>query len=422
MKNLLLTIALFVCAAQTYAQSEWDESYFGLKGGFNYSTITFKDPSLSGMEASYRPGFAGGIYFNIGFNSKFSVQTEMLYSAMGSKLKSTTGDQASESNESTLTLDYLSVPFLFKFTPTPKLGVFIGPQIDFMLGTQLESEEEVRSIKGVDNAITAGLEYWITNNIGVYGRYIYGFQNINDRNPGVTFNSTDIKSDMHNSGIQVGITLGLKTKKETTPSPVPPPVIPVTLDTDGDGIWDKDDKCPDKPGTAKYAGCPVPDTDGDGVNDETDKCPTVAGTAKYAGCPVPDTDGDGVNDETDKCPNAVGVASNYGCPDLTVYFQREEAGLTDDDKANLDNVVRFLNNNPGINVIVEGHSSTPGGAEFNQTLSEKRAAEAVDYIVSKGIDRNRMQSTGLGEKFPVGDNATEEGRAKSRRVVIKIAK
>ncbi|MFI5218877.1 MAG: OmpA family protein [Bacteroidia bacterium] len=419
MKNLLLTMALFVCAAQIHAQSEWDDSYFGIKGGFNYSTNTFKDPSLTDMEASYRPGFAGGIYYNIGFSSKFAVQTELLYSPMGSKLKSTTSEEASES---TLTLDYFSLPFLFKFIPIPKLGVFIGPQVDFLIGTQLEAEENVPSIKGVDNAITAGLEYWITNNIGVYGRYIYGFQNINDKNPGITFNSTDIKGDMQNSGIQVGITIGFKVKKETPVLTMPAPVAPVSKDSDGDGVMDKDDKCPDKAGTAKYAGCPVPDTDGDGVNDETDKCPAIAGTAKYAGCPVPDTDGDGVNDETDKCPNAVGVASNYGCPDLVVYFQREEAGLTDDDKANLDNVVRFLNNNPGINVIVEGHTSTPGGDAFNQTLSEKRAAEAVDYIVSKGIDKNRMQAIGLGEKFPIGDNTTEEGKAKSRRVVIKIAK
>src|SRR4051812_36569775 len=128
MKNLLLTIVLFVCAAQINAQSEWDASYLGLKAGVNYSTNTFSDPSLTDVEASYKPGFAGGIYCNIGFCSKFAVQAELLYSSMGTKLKSTVPDQTSEA---TVNLSYISVPFLFKYKVTEKLGVFIGPQIDF---------------------------------------------------------------------------------------------------------------------------------------------------------------------------------------------------------------------------------------------------------------------------------------------------
>ena len=85
-------------------------------------------------------------------------------------------------------------------------------------------------------------------------------------------------------------------------------------DTDGDGVNDEQDKCKDVPGTAKYNGCPVPDTDKDGINDDEDKCKDVAGVAKYGGCPVPDTDGDGVNDEVDKCPQTKGTAENDGCP------------------------------------------------------------------------------------------------------------
>ena len=92
------------------------------------------------------------------------------------------------------------------------------------------------------------------------------------------------------------------------------PEVPATLDTDGDGIPDSQDKCPNTPGVAKYNGCPVPDTDGDGINDDNDKCPTVAGVAKYNGCPVPDTDGDGINDDNDKCPTVPGVERYQGCP------------------------------------------------------------------------------------------------------------
>jgi outer membrane protein OmpA-like peptidoglycan-associated protein len=85
-------------------------------------------------------------------------------------------------------------------------------------------------------------------------------------------------------------------------------------DTDGDGVADKDDMCPNEKGTKANKGCP--DTDGDGVVDKDDKCPTVAGPVANGGCPWPDTDGDGVLDKDDKCPKEAGDASNGGCPDV----------------------------------------------------------------------------------------------------------
>ncbi len=87
-------------------------------------------------------------------------------------------------------------------------------------------------------------------------------------------------------------------------------------DTDGDGVADKDDMCPNSKGTKANKGCP--DTDGDGVADKDDKCATVAGPAANAGCPWPDADGDGVADKDDKCVNEFGVASNNGCPELVI--------------------------------------------------------------------------------------------------------
>jgi len=91
-------------------------------------------------------------------------------------------------------------------------------------------------------------------------------------------------------------------------------------DADGDGIADKDDMCPNAKGTKANKGCP--DTDGDGVVDKDDKCATVAGPAANGGCPWPDTDGDGVLDKDDDCKNEVGPASNKGCPE-PVIAQKE---------------------------------------------------------------------------------------------------
>ncbi|KAA1246297.1 OmpA family protein [Aquimarina sp. RZ0] len=82
-------------------------------------------------------------------------------------------------------------------------------------------------------------------------------------------------------------------------------------DTDGDGVYDKDDECPEVPGLAEFKGCP--DTDGDGITDAKDDCPNIAGTAEFNGCA--DTDGDGIADPNDECPTVAGLANLNGCPD-----------------------------------------------------------------------------------------------------------
>ena len=86
-------------------------------------------------------------------------------------------------------------------------------------------------------------------------------------------------------------------------------------DTDGDGIADKNDACPDVFGLKALNGCP--DADGDGVADKDDKCPTVKGPKENAGCPWPDRDGDGVYDKDDKCPDVKGTVANAGCPEVS---------------------------------------------------------------------------------------------------------
>ena len=87
-------------------------------------------------------------------------------------------------------------------------------------------------------------------------------------------------------------------------------------DADGDGVADKDDQCPNDAGTAANNGCP--DVDGDGVYDKDDSCVDVAGPAENKGCPWPDTDGDGVLDKDDNCVSEVGPASNQGCPEKII--------------------------------------------------------------------------------------------------------
>ncbi|RMG77924.1 MAG: type IX secretion system membrane protein PorP/SprF [Bacteroidetes bacterium] len=85
-------------------------------------------------------------------------------------------------------------------------------------------------------------------------------------------------------------------------------------DADKDGVLNKDDKCPKVPGLKTNAGCPLGDRDNDGIRDDLDQCPDIAGLAEHHGCPLSDADGDGIVDSKDKCPNEPGPLSKEGCP------------------------------------------------------------------------------------------------------------
>ena len=96
-------------------------------------------------------------------------------------------------------------------------------------------------------------------------------------------------------------------------------------DSDGDGILDKNDKCPDKAGPTENGGCPDEDIVKDGIINRLDKCPTIPGPKENDGCPDTDTDKDGLVDRLDKCPKEPGPKENQGCPDT----DRDGDGLVD---------------------------------------------------------------------------------------------
>ncbi|MEM9142442.1 MAG: OmpA family protein [Bacteroidota bacterium] len=114
---------------------------------------------------------------------------------------------------------------------------------------------------------------------------------------------------------------GIEDSKDSCPNAAGSKEMNGCPDSDGDGIADKDDACPNEAGLAALAGCP--DSDGDGVADKDDQCPNEAGPSANNGCPWPDKDGDSVLDKDDKCPDVAGTVANQGCPEVTEEVQKQ---------------------------------------------------------------------------------------------------
>ncbi len=113
---------------------------------------------------------------------------------------------------------------------------------------------------------------------------------------------------------------GIEDSKDSCPNAAGSKEMNGCPDGDGDGVADKDDACPNEAGLAALGGCP--DADGDGVADGDDTCPNEAGPAENKGCPWPDKDGDSVLDKDDKCPDVAGTVANMGCPEVTEEVQK----------------------------------------------------------------------------------------------------
>ncbi len=108
---------------------------------------------------------------------------------------------------------------------------------------------------------------------------------------------------------------GIEDSKDSCPNAAGSKEMNGCPDADGDGVADKDDACPSEAGLAALAGCP--DADGDGIADKDDSCPNEAGPSENKGCPWSDKDGDSVLDKDDQCPDLPGAVANNGCPEVT---------------------------------------------------------------------------------------------------------
>jgi OOP family OmpA-OmpF porin len=219
----------------------------------------------------------------------------------------------------------------------------------------------------------------------------------------------------------------LPAPKVVTPAPAPATAV---IDSDGDGVPDYLDKCPDTPKGVKVDkdGCPL-DSDGDGVPDYLDKCPDTPQRVKVDkdGCPL-DSDGDGVPDYLDKCPDTPQGAKvdKDGCLvkvsiSLAIQFDTGKAVIKPQYEEQIKKVADFMTAHPETTAVIEGFTDNVGKEATNKRLSQKRAESVKTDLVKKyGIAAGRLHVKGFGSAQPVADNATAEGREKNRRISVVI--
>ena len=258
---------------------------------------------------------------------------------------------------------------------------------------------------------TLGFNVWFNENIGltVQTSYKHAFEDYlqthfqHTAGLSIKFGGTDTDGD------------GIYDKDDACPDVAGLEAFNGCPDTDGDGIEDSKDSCPNEAGSAEFNGCP--DSDGDGVADKDDKCPTVAGLKALAGCP--DADGDGVTDADDKCPNEAGPAANKGCP----WADKDGDGVLDKDDKCPD--VKGTVANAGCPEVSEELQKTLN--EYAKTIlfdtgksSIKSQSEAVLSDIIKILNEYpNSKFTVEGHTDSVGSEKLNQGLSDSRANSVK---
>lgn len=205
------------------------------------------------------------------------------------------------------------------------------------------------------------------------------------------------------------------------------------IDSDGDSVPNGLDHCPGTNSAAYGAvdinGCPI-DSDFDGIADYLDNCPNNIKGAHIdkSGCPI-DSDGDSVPDGLDDCPHTLfGVdVDKNGCIDLAILskplvlnidYLPGSFEVDPNNRERLKDLSRILNFVKDVRLDISGYTDNIGTTVANKKLSEKRARRVKDYLVGLGIDVSRIKVFGLGETNFVASNNISSGRAKNRRIEI----
>ncbi|MEZ4986989.1 MAG: thrombospondin type 3 repeat-containing protein [Saprospiraceae bacterium] len=285
--------------------------------GIDYGTLNDADESLTfGLEVAYRYLITP----NIGFAVPIKVG-----------VADVVGDTR---NRNISSIDALV--HLYPFSQTAKLQPYVLGGIGYVLENLDDGNSQIPIGLGLNYMM--GENSWITlqgeyrsssadnrDNLHFGVGYLYQFGQTDSDGDGIS-DSEDACPNQAGSAATKGCpdadSDGIPDNSDLCPKIAGTSATQGCPDADGDKVADKDDMCPEVAGLAALKGCP--DTDGDGVTDKDDMCPEKAGELASKGCP--DTDGDGLHDGVDACPAEAGLASLNGCPGN----DRDKDGILDD--------------------------------------------------------------------------------------------
>lgn len=173
------------------------------------------------------------------------------------------------------------------------------------------------------------------------------------------------------------------------------------------------------------------DSDGDGVIDIEDECPNIFGSLSAKGCP--DSDGDGIEDKYDLCPNTQGFNTMNGCPILSrkdsiilnsaisnLYFDTNSEKIKTTSYQSLNEMSKLLLANRNMVLIIRGHTDSDASDQYNLNLSARRAKSVRDFILKRGVAKKKVIMDWFGEASPLVPNNSELNKSKNRRVEFLI--
>ena len=371
MKKLLLIPALFATLA-TANEYKYEispmigynlaEGNLGIKGDDHY---------LGGLELQYNPS-----------DSKISPEISVLYSP--------NVDYDNNGGDTSITRTLLNGVYSFdkvgKITPFAKAG--LGYEF-------VSSERNNYNEDGVVLDAGAGLKVPFTSSWALKAEALYLAKVSSAHNDYADNNLIAMVGLTYSFGAKA------EPKVEEVTEEVPVVAAVVEKDSDGDGVYDKLDKCPNTPdgSTVGADGCPISmDDDHDGVLNAQDICPNT---------PV----GEAVN--SDGCPATVA---------LNINFENDSAAIKADSNARLDKYADFLKKHTNYSAKIVGYTDSRGSENYNKRLSQRRATAVMKALVARGVNPDQLTAVGMGEANPIADNATAEGRAKNRRIEAELTR
>ncbi len=287
--------------------------------------------------------------------------------------------------------------------------IFAGP-------TYLQDNE----IKGLDWNAGLGSKFALGQNTALYleGKYLDGLkdglEDIYSQD-----NITGIKDNLFKitAGLEFGLGKakdsdgdGVPDKKDKCPNTPAGVVVDANgcpLDRDGDGVPDYKDDCPDVPGLPSLNGCP--DKDGDGIPDGQDDCPDVAGLKKFNGCP--DADNDGIPDAKDECPDSPKncPVDAKGCP-----LDTDKDGIIDcEDQCPNQPGVKENKGCPAVVTCVD-FDVDPVYFDFDKSILRPEGQAALDAFVTKLGDCKKYEVVVHGHTCSIGSNGYNQGLSERR--------